>query len=137
MGATLVGAVTKFQGLSQSIISFEAARQQAIASKMCSNSGMVRNGTRPVTGSFLQLQAEPKTKPTYHYIGCYHLTNAEEQFIKPEAPLLHLSVYKCYEFCHQKELAGVDVQFFGVHRGKQCTCLQYIDKAQNGNTEDK
>jgi len=82
-------------------------------------------------------QAPVPMKATYHYLGCYAITNPSKQFVKPEPRPRRMTVNKCYNFCHEKEKAGEDVQFFVLGFGKYCSCLQYIDKATGGNTEDR
>jgi len=89
----------------------------------------------------IQDAEKPKIKPTYKYLGCYSIRNEKEdnktsetvEILKPDAPPAGMTVEKCYQFCHDAEVAdkkvqGGKVQFVLLTKGKECSCLHYIDK---------
>merc|ERR1719482_1284508 len=49
-------------------------------------------------------QEGPKIKPTYKYLGCYSVKNRDTDFLKHKDPPSGMTVEKCYNFCHDKEV---------------------------------
>jgi len=101
------------------------------------------DGSRPATHvSFTETRVsaheEPQVgefEPTFKYSGCYDIQNPDEHRVKGEA-ISGMTPTKCFSFCQGKAAPAeaqptnttLDVKFFLLRNGDECSCLHYVDK---------